>query len=104
MKYILLFSKLRFQVVGFSNLALMDSSSSLKRSPESYIAPWSRILRFGVSAVLWLVIAIIQVDLSIATIYLTVFTSSYTDLPLLILLLLKDYNSGCIGCPWKGTN
>ncbi|XP_015265310.1 PREDICTED: meckelin [Gekko japonicus] len=48
------------EIVGFSNLALMDSSSSLSRSPESYIAPWSRILRFGVTAVLWLVIAIIQ--------------------------------------------
>lgn len=43
----------------------MDSSSSLTRSPESYKAPWSSILRFGVSAVLWLVIAIIQVDLYI---------------------------------------
>uniref|UniRef100_A0A8C3XKR5 Transmembrane protein 67 n=1 Tax=Chelydra serpentina TaxID=8475 RepID=A0A8C3XKR5_CHESE len=46
------------EVVGFSNLALMDSSSSLTRSSESYIAPWSRILRFGVSTVLWLVIII----------------------------------------------
>lgn len=40
------------EVVGFSNLALMDSSSSLTRSSDSYIAPWSRILRFGVSAAL----------------------------------------------------
>lgn len=43
----------------------MDSSSSLKRSPESYKAPWSSILRFGVSAVLWLVIALVQVDIYI---------------------------------------
>lgn len=49
------------QVVGFSNLALMDASSSLTRSSESYIAPWSRILRFGVSAALWVAIAILQV-------------------------------------------
>ncbi|XP_053875153.1 meckelin isoform X1 [Malaclemys terrapin pileata] len=49
------------EVVGFSNLALMDSSSSLTRSNESYIAPWSRILRFGVSTVLWLVIAMLQI-------------------------------------------
>ncbi|KFP15504.1 Meckelin, partial [Egretta garzetta] len=49
------------EVVGFSNLALMDSSSSLTRSSESYIAPWSRILRFGVSAALWLAIAFLQV-------------------------------------------
>ncbi|XP_053875154.1 meckelin isoform X2 [Malaclemys terrapin pileata] len=50
------------EVVGFSNLALMDSSSSLTRSNESYIAPWSRILRFGVSTVLWLVIAMLQIS------------------------------------------
>ncbi|XP_023961010.2 meckelin isoform X2 [Chrysemys picta bellii] len=50
------------EVVGFSNLALMDSSSSLTRSSESYIAPWSRILRFGVSTVLWLVIAMLQIS------------------------------------------
>uniref|UniRef100_A0A8C8ASK5 Transmembrane protein 67 n=1 Tax=Otus sunia TaxID=257818 RepID=A0A8C8ASK5_9STRI len=50
------------EVVGFSNLALMDSSSSLTRSSESYIAPWSRILRFGVSAALWLAIAFLQIS------------------------------------------
>ncbi|NXS10081.1 MKS3 protein, partial [Neodrepanis coruscans] len=49
------------EVVGFSNLALMDASSSLTRSSESYVAPWSRILRFGVSAALWIAIAILQV-------------------------------------------
>ncbi|NXO00768.1 MKS3 protein, partial [Rhinopomastus cyanomelas] len=49
------------EVVGFSNLALMDSSSSLSRSSESYIAPCSRILRFGVSAALWLAIAFLQI-------------------------------------------
>lgn len=52
---------LSLQVVGFSNLALMDSSSNLRRSSESYIAPWSRILRFGVSAALWLAVAFSQV-------------------------------------------
>ncbi|KAK4828231.1 hypothetical protein QYF61_024726 [Mycteria americana] len=51
-----------FQAVGFSNLALMDSSSSLTRSSESYIAPWSRILRFGVSSALWLAIAFLQIS------------------------------------------
>ncbi|XP_053104863.1 meckelin isoform X1 [Hemicordylus capensis] len=61
------------EVVGFSNLALMDSSSSLARSPESYIAPWSRILRFGVSAVLWLVIALIQV------VYFSVFYERFVE-------------------------
>ncbi|KAJ8781384.1 hypothetical protein J1605_007824 [Eschrichtius robustus] len=48
------------EVVGFKNLALMDSSSSLSRSPPSYIAPYSRILRYAVSTALWLVIGIIQ--------------------------------------------
>ncbi|KAJ6663950.1 hypothetical protein lerEdw1_008904 [Lerista edwardsae] len=68
-----LFFKLSFQIVGFSNLALMDSSSSLTRSPESYKAPWSSILRFGVSAVLWLVIAIIQM------IYFSVFYERFVE-------------------------
>ncbi|XP_003938813.1 meckelin isoform X1 [Saimiri boliviensis] len=49
------------EVVGFKNLALMDSSSSLSRSPPSYIAPYSRILRYAVSAALWLAIGIIQI-------------------------------------------
>ncbi|XP_059749139.1 meckelin isoform X5 [Bos taurus] len=48
------------EVVGFKNLALMDSSSSLSRSPPSYIAPYSRILRYAVSSALWLVIGLIQ--------------------------------------------
>ncbi|KAF4798028.1 hypothetical protein TURU_066463 [Turdus rufiventris] len=51
-----------FKVVGFSNLALMDASSGLTRSSESYVAPWSRILRFGVSAALWVAIAILQIS------------------------------------------
>ncbi|XP_075405605.1 meckelin isoform X2 [Tenrec ecaudatus] len=49
------------EVVGFKNLALMDSSSSLSRSPTSYTAPCSRILRYAVSAALWLVIGILQI-------------------------------------------
>ncbi|XP_064123967.1 meckelin isoform X5 [Loxodonta africana] len=49
------------EVVGFKNLALMDPSSSLSRSPSSYIAPYSRILRYAVSSALWLVIGIIQI-------------------------------------------
>ncbi|XP_046498605.1 meckelin isoform X2 [Equus quagga] len=49
------------EVVGFKNLALMDSSSSLSRSPSSYVAPYSRILRYAVSSALWLVIGIIQI-------------------------------------------
>ncbi|XP_015341443.1 meckelin isoform X2 [Marmota marmota marmota] len=49
------------EVVGFKNLALMDSSSSLSRNPSSYIAPYSRILRYAVTTALWLVIGIIQI-------------------------------------------
>uniref|UniRef100_A0A8C4PQW0 Transmembrane protein 67 n=1 Tax=Equus asinus TaxID=9793 RepID=A0A8C4PQW0_EQUAS len=49
------------EVVGFKNLALMDSSSSLSRSPSSYVAPYSRILRYAVPSALWLVIGIIQI-------------------------------------------
>uniref|UniRef100_A0ABI7YW18 Transmembrane protein 67 n=1 Tax=Felis catus TaxID=9685 RepID=A0ABI7YW18_FELCA len=49
------------EVVGFKNLALMDSSSSLSRSPTSYIAPYSRILRYAVSTALWLVIGSLQI-------------------------------------------
>ncbi|NXJ86503.1 MKS3 protein, partial [Trogon melanurus] len=61
------------EVVGFSNLALMDSSSSLTRSSGSYIAPWSRILRFGVSAALWLAIAFLQM------IFFTVFYERFVE-------------------------
>ncbi|KAM6171620.1 meckelin isoform 1-T1 [Erethizon dorsatum] len=49
------------EIVGFKNLALMDSSSSLSRSPSSYIPPYSRILRYAVSTALWLVIGITQI-------------------------------------------
>ncbi|OBS83374.1 hypothetical protein A6R68_22636, partial [Neotoma lepida] len=46
-------------VVGFKNLALMDSSSSLSRNPSDYMAPYSRILRYAVATAIWLVIGII---------------------------------------------
>ncbi|XP_041513184.1 meckelin isoform X3 [Microtus oregoni] len=49
------------EVVGFKNLALMDSSSSLSRNPSDYVAPYSRILRYAVASAIWLVIGIIQV-------------------------------------------
>ncbi|KAL6094280.1 hypothetical protein STEG23_009414 [Scotinomys teguina] len=49
------------EVVGFKNLALMDSSSSLSRNPSDYIAPYSRILRYAVVTAIWLVVGIIQV-------------------------------------------
>lgn len=49
------------EVVGFKNLALMDSSSSLSRDLSDYVAPYSRILRYAVATAIWLVIGIIQV-------------------------------------------
>ncbi|XP_069847161.1 meckelin isoform X1 [Dipodomys merriami] len=49
------------EVVGFKNLALMDSSSSLSRNSSDYLAPYSRILRYAVSIALWLVIGIMQI-------------------------------------------
>ncbi|XP_016287305.2 meckelin isoform X8 [Monodelphis domestica] len=49
------------KVVGFKNLALMDSSSSLSRNTNSYIASYSRILRYAVSTILWIVIGMIQI-------------------------------------------
>lgn len=49
------------EVVGFKNLALMDSSSSLSRNLSDYVAPYSRILRYAVATAIWLVIGIIQV-------------------------------------------
>ncbi|XP_007537462.1 meckelin [Erinaceus europaeus] len=61
------------EVVGFKNLALMDSSSSLSRSPASYIAPNSRILRYAVSTALWLVIGVTQI------VFFTVFYERFIE-------------------------
>ncbi|XP_068093747.1 meckelin isoform X2 [Hyperolius riggenbachi] len=49
------------KVVGFENLALRDWSSSLSRDPQDYIAPWSRILRYGVATALWLAVGCLQI-------------------------------------------
>ncbi|KAM4688916.1 meckelin [Discoglossus pictus] len=49
------------EIVGFQNLAKMDPSSSLSRNNEDYIAPCSRILRYGVSSALWLAIGFLQI-------------------------------------------
>lgn len=74
------------QVVGFKNLALMDSSSSLSRSPTSYIAPYSRILRYAVSTALWLVVGIIQVTTDYTfqqhcpSIFKTLFNTNYLQI------------------------
>ncbi|XP_075682080.1 meckelin isoform X2 [Rhinoderma darwinii] len=49
------------EIVGFENLALRDSSSSLSRDVQDYVAPWSRILRYGVATALWLAIGGLQI-------------------------------------------
>nr|XP_004656991.2 meckelin isoform X1 [Jaculus jaculus] len=49
------------EVVGFKNLAVMDSSSSLSRNPSDYLPPYSRILRYAVCTTIWLVIGFVQI-------------------------------------------
>ncbi|XP_077126973.1 meckelin isoform X4 [Ranitomeya variabilis] len=49
------------KIVGFENLALRDSSSSLSRDVQDYVAPWSLILRYGVTTSLWLAIGGLQI-------------------------------------------
>ncbi|XP_040290242.1 meckelin [Bufo bufo] len=49
------------EIVGFENLALRDPSSSLSRDAQDYIAPWSRILRYGVATALWLSFGTLQI-------------------------------------------
>ncbi|XP_063780176.1 meckelin [Pseudophryne corroboree] len=49
------------EIVGFENLALRDSSSSLSRDAQGYVAPWSRILRYGVAFALWIAIGGLQI-------------------------------------------
>ncbi|XP_055066491.2 meckelin [Misgurnus anguillicaudatus] len=49
------------EIVGFSSLALRDSSSDLWRSTEAYTPPYSLILRYGVASALWLCIGLIQI-------------------------------------------
>ncbi|XP_053343427.1 meckelin [Clarias gariepinus] len=49
------------QVVSFSSLALRDPSSELQRSSEGYQPAYSRILRYGLAAALWLCIGFIQI-------------------------------------------
>ncbi|KAK6490793.1 meckelin [Huso huso] len=61
------------EVVGFSNLALMDPSSNLSRDPQSYQAPWNLILRYGVATSMWLVIGFLQI------IFFTVFYERFVE-------------------------
>uniref|UniRef100_A0A671LTD4 Transmembrane protein 67 n=1 Tax=Sinocyclocheilus anshuiensis TaxID=1608454 RepID=A0A671LTD4_9TELE len=61
------------EVVGFSNLALRDPSSNLRRSPEAYTPPYSLILRYGVASAMWLCIGLIQM------IFFTVFHERFVE-------------------------
>ncbi|KAM5156696.1 meckelin [Mantella aurantiaca] len=49
------------KIVGFENLALRDSSSSLSRDSQDYRAAWSCILRYGVTSALWLGFGCLQI-------------------------------------------
>ncbi|KAM4704943.1 meckelin [Rhinophrynus dorsalis] len=61
------------EIIGFQNLALMDPSSSLSRNAQEYIAPYSRILRYGVSTALWLAIGLLQI------LFFSVFYERYVE-------------------------
>ncbi|KAG8441839.1 hypothetical protein GDO86_010860 [Hymenochirus boettgeri] len=61
------------EIVGFKNLSLMDPSSSLSRNAKDYLAPWSCILRFGVSTALWLAIGCLQM------LFFSVFYERYVE-------------------------
>uniref|UniRef100_A0A8C1XKP7 Transmembrane protein 67 n=1 Tax=Cyprinus carpio TaxID=7962 RepID=A0A8C1XKP7_CYPCA len=61
------------EVVGFSNLALRDPSSDMRRSPEAYTPPYSLILRYGVASAMWLCIGLIQM------IFFTVFHERFVE-------------------------
>ncbi|KAL7979733.1 hypothetical protein Chor_004891 [Crotalus horridus] len=54
-----------FKVVGLKNLASRDLNVSLQPEPNTYQAPWSPILRFGIAASVWLVVAIVQMLVSV---------------------------------------
>ncbi|MEQ2167669.1 hypothetical protein GOODEAATRI_006491, partial [Goodea atripinnis] len=47
-------------VLDFSNLALRDPWATLQRPPGAYTPPYSVILRYGLSATLWLCIGLLQ--------------------------------------------
>ncbi|XP_070809226.1 meckelin-like [Pituophis catenifer annectens] len=56
---------LLLEVVGLKNLASRDLNVSLQPEPNTYQAPWSPILRFGIAASVWLVVAIVQMLVSV---------------------------------------
>ncbi|XP_030060414.1 meckelin [Microcaecilia unicolor] len=52
---------LLLEVVGLKNIAARDLNLDLQPAADSYLAPWSPILRFGISASMWLAVGAVQV-------------------------------------------
>ncbi|XP_029463906.1 meckelin-like isoform X2 [Rhinatrema bivittatum] len=52
---------LLLEVVGLKNIAARDLNLDLQPAAYSYLAPWSPILRFGISASMWLAVGAVQV-------------------------------------------
>ncbi|MEE6500410.1 hypothetical protein FKM82_003772 [Ascaphus truei] len=52
---------LLLEVVGLKNITARDLNLDLNSATGTYLAPWSPILRFGISASMWLVVGIVQV-------------------------------------------
>ncbi|XP_019747671.1 meckelin-like isoform X2 [Hippocampus comes] len=61
------------EVLGFSNLALRDPWPTLQRPPQVYTPSYSLIMRYGLSATLWLCIGLLQV------IFFTVFYEHFVE-------------------------
>ncbi|KAL8195036.1 UNVERIFIED_CONTAM: hypothetical protein K2H54_045600 [Gekko kuhli] len=56
---------LLLEVVGLKNLASRDLNVNLQPGPNTFLAPWSPILRFGIAASVWLAVGIVQVVISV---------------------------------------
>uniref|UniRef100_A0A8C5PZN1 Meckelin n=1 Tax=Leptobrachium leishanense TaxID=445787 RepID=A0A8C5PZN1_9ANUR len=57
----LFFVLLLLEVVGLKNIAAKDLNLDLSPASGTFIAQWSVILRFGISASMWLAVGIVQV-------------------------------------------
>ncbi|XP_061811036.1 meckelin isoform X1 [Nerophis lumbriciformis] len=61
------------EVLGFSNLALRDPWPTLQRPPHAYTPSYSLIMRYGLTATLWLCFGLLQV------IFFTVFYEHFVE-------------------------
>nr|XP_033796595.1 meckelin-like isoform X2 [Geotrypetes seraphini] len=57
---------LLLEVVGLKNIAARDLNLDLQPAANAYLAPWSPILRFGISASMWLAVGAVQVIFTVA--------------------------------------